>query len=60
MCAHSHHKPEPGLGERLRNNITNWNQPLPFHVKVNKFARNFWIKISTGSSCCGHDGEPGC
>jgi len=57
------HQPEPRsprLYERLRNNITNWNQPLPFHVKINKLARNLWIKVATGSTCCGHEGEPGC
>ncbi len=61
MCASHHHEPRSqGLRATLRNNITNWNQPLPFHVKVNKLVRNLWIKVSTGSECCGHDGEPGC
>ena len=61
MCAdHQPKRSSPRIHEKLGNNITNWNQPLPFHVKVNKLARNMWIKITTGSTCCGHDGEPGC
>ena len=63
MSLNHHHRHKPrssGLREALRNNITNWNQPLPFHVKVSKFVKNSWIKVSTGSTCCGHEGEPGC
>ena len=61
MCADHQHQPHaPGLRQALRNNLTNWNQPLPLHVKVRKLARNMWIRVSTGSTCCGHDGEPGC
>jgi hypothetical protein len=44
----------------LRNAFTNWDQPLPFRVKVSKTLQNVWIRVSTGSTCCGHDGEPGC
>ena len=43
-----------------RNAITNWSQPMPFHVKVRKLVRNLWIRVATGSDCCGHAGEPGC
>jgi hypothetical protein len=61
MSSDHHRKPRsPGLRQRLRNNITNWNQPLPFHVKVSKLVKNLWTKVSTGSTCCGHEGEPGC
>jgi hypothetical protein len=61
MCADHHHQsPSPGLRVALRNNITNWNQPLPFHVKVSKLVRNLWIRVVTRSTCCGHAGEPGC
>jgi hypothetical protein len=61
MSLNRHQKPRsPGLSEGLRNNITNWNQPLPFHIKVNKLVKNLWIRAATGSTCCGHDGEPGC
>jgi hypothetical protein len=60
--SHDHdRKPRsPGLRQGLRNNITNWNQPLPFRVKVSKLVKNLWIRAVTGSTCCGHDGEPGC
>jgi hypothetical protein len=57
---HDHEPRSPGLRQGLRNSITNWNQPLPFRVKVSKLVRNLWIKVSTGSTCCGHEGEPGC
>jgi len=61
MCANHHHQSHSaGLRVALRNNITNWNQPLPFHVKVSKTIRNLWIRAATGSTCCGHAGEPGC
>ena len=61
MSSDHHRKPRsPGLRQELRNNITNWNQPLPFHVKVSKLVKNLWAKVSTGSTCCGYDGEPGC
>ncbi len=61
MCADDHQKPRgPGLLTLLRNSITNWNQPLPFRVKITKLVRNMWIKAATQSSCCGHAGEPGC
>ena len=39
----------------------NWrNSDLPFLQKLAVTARNQAIKIATGSSCCGHHGEPGC
>jgi len=41
--------------------LSNWkNSDLPFLEKVAVAARNQAIKISTGSSCCGNHGEPGC
>ncbi len=61
MCSDHDHKPQsPGFRIGLRNAITNWNQPLPTSVKLRMLSRNLWIRVSTGSSCCGHDGEPGC
>ena len=61
MCTDHRRKAQPlGLRAALRNNITNWNQPLPFRVKVNKLVKNLWIRVATGSTCCGHAGEPGC
>lgn len=40
--------------------LTNMQAPMPWRRKLVLLARNNWIKIRTGSSCCGHDGEPGC
>jgi hypothetical protein len=61
MSRDHHRKPRsPGLRQGLRNNITNWNQPLPFRVKVSKLVKNLWIKAVTGSTCCGHADELGC
>jgi hypothetical protein len=52
--------PAEGWRVGLRNALTNWNQPLPFPVKVAKAVRNLWTRFALGSTCCGHDGEPGC
>ena len=61
MCAQNKHSRIPtNVRDGLRNALTNWDQPLPFHVKVTKLIRNLWIRASTQSTCCGHDGEPGC
>jgi len=41
--------------------LANWkNSDLPFLQKLAVTMRNQAIKIATGSSCCGHHGEPGC
>lgn len=40
--------------------LTNLQAPVPWRQKVLLLVRNNWIKIRTGSSCCGHHGEPGC
>ena len=41
--------------------FSNWRRSkAPFHVKLGMVIRNNWIKISHGSSCCGHHGEVGC
>jgi len=40
--------------------LTNMHVPMPWHRKLRLLARNNWLKIRTGSSCCGHPGEPGC
>lgn len=32
----------------------------PFLAKLRMAARNGWKRVSTGSNCCGNDGEPGC
>jgi hypothetical protein len=33
---------------------------MPLGRKLRLLFRNNWIKVSTGSTCCGHPGEPGC
>jgi hypothetical protein len=60
MCPN--HKPQPpaDLRTALRNSFTNWNQPLPTRTKLRMLTRNLWIRARTRSTCCGHDGEPGC
>jgi hypothetical protein len=40
--------------------ITNLRVPMPLGRKLRLLFRNNWIKIRTGSTCCGHPGEPGC
>lgn len=40
--------------------FTNMRVPMPWHRKLRLLVRNNWIKIRTGSACCGHYGEPGC
>ena len=40
--------------------FTNMQAPMPLTRKLWLVARNNWIKIRTGSSCCGNFGEPGC
>jgi hypothetical protein len=60
MCAD--HKPHAPANQRMaiQNAISNWNQPLPFRTKVRLAARNYWLRVKNRSTCCGHDGEPGC
>jgi hypothetical protein len=55
MCNNQpQHKPVPqGFLENLR-------QPMPLRRKLRLIARNNWIKIRSGSNCCGNHGEPGC
>jgi hypothetical protein len=40
--------------------LQNLRQPMPLGRKLRLFFRNNWIKIRTGSGCCGNYGEPGC
>ena len=41
MCAGVKHRhPAGGWSVGLRNALTHWDRPLPFHVKVVKMARN--------------------
>jgi hypothetical protein len=40
--------------------FTNLQAPMPWRRKVRLLVRNIWIRLRTGSNCCGHYGEPGC
>ncbi len=52
----SRHTRPPVPSEGLANLL----QPMPLGLKLRLLARNTWLKIRNRSSCCGHDGEPGC
>jgi len=40
--------------------LANLLQPMPLGLKLRLVVRNTWHKLRHRSSCCGHDGEPGC
>jgi len=40
--------------------IENLRRPMPVQRKLRLFVRNNWLKLRTGSTCCGNYGEPGC
>ena len=44
----------------LRDTIANLRQPMPLGRKLRLFLQNIWVRISTGSRCCGNFGQPGC
>ena len=44
----------------LQETIENFRSPMPLPEKLRLFLRNNWIKLKTGSDCCGNHGEPGC
>lgn len=57
MCEnHNHNDRQPSMSDTLEN----LRQPMPLGRKIHLFLRNNWIKLRTGSSCCGNHGEPGC
>ena len=45
---------------RIRDFVTNMNQPMPLGEKLTKLVRNLWRRVALGQDCCGHAGEPGC
>lgn len=49
---------------RPRMFLTNLQAPMPLRRKLWLLARNNWRRAyrlaTTGQSCCGHHGEPGC
>ena len=49
-----HQHPSP------RATIANLRQPIPLGRKLRLLLRNLSIRLRTGSTCCGHPGEPGC
>jgi len=61
MSQHHHHHEHdhyrPSLGAFFNNFRT---YDAPFLQKLAMAAKNTLYKIRTNSSCCGHDGEPGC
>ena len=40
--------------------VDNYQVPLPWYEKARLTLKNNWIKLRTGSTCCGNHGEPGC
>lgn len=53
----SEHRRDQSLGHGIRN----WRESdHSVWKKLRLTARNNWRKARTGSSCCGHHGEPGC
>jgi hypothetical protein len=45
-------------GNAFFSNFTSYD--APFATKVRLALANSWRKVSTGSSCCGNLGQPGC
>lgn len=56
MCAGHDHDDRSSASAALEN----LRQPMPLGRKIRLFFHNNWIKLRTGSSCCGNHGEPGC
>lgn len=45
----------------MKDTIANWRTyDATFAEKMRMTVRNNWIKLTTGSSCCGNHGQPGC
>jgi len=41
--------------------ISNWREyEAPFATKLRLAVRNSTLRFVRRSTCCGHDGEPGC
>jgi hypothetical protein len=41
--------------------VSNWREyDGAWTEKLRLAARNNWLKLRHGQSCCGNDGEPGC
>lgn len=46
--------------EGLKNAFSNWDVPLPWHIKLSLALKNAAIRAKKRSTCCGNSGEPGC
>lgn len=45
----------------IRDLFANFNDyDAPLATKLRMAMANNWKKVSTGSSCCGNHGQPGC
>jgi hypothetical protein len=45
----------------VRDFFANWREhDAAWPTKTRLAARNYWSKLRTASTCCGHEGEPGC
>ena len=44
----------------IRNALTNMDAPMPLPQKLYLLARNLSLRVVKRSTCCGHDGQPGC
>ncbi|NPV07749.1 MAG: hypothetical protein HPY83_07270 [Anaerolineae bacterium] len=53
MCDGQHRPTVSATWENLK-------QPMPLGRKLRLVAKNLWIRVRTGSACCGNYGEPGC
>ena len=42
------------------NFLTNMDAPMPLPRKLYLLARNLSLRAVHRSTCCGHDGQPGC
>ncbi len=45
---------------RIKDFLTNLEQPMPLPEKTYKLVRNLWRRVILKQRCCGHHGEPGC
>ena len=46
--------------EGRSNFLTNMDVPMPLPRKLYLLARNLSLRVVRRSTCCGHDGQPGC
>jgi hypothetical protein len=44
----------------ISNVLTNMDAPMPLPRKLYLLSRNVSLRLLKRSTCCGHDGQPGC